>query len=50
MSDDDERWRNMILFKVWATNEEMGIIGMIVLGAIAIAAAAYGVWYLIQWL
>lgn len=50
MSDNEERWKNFALFKIYATDEEIGIIGLIIFGLAVVAVIAYGVWRLIQWL
>ncbi len=50
MSDEEERWRNLALYKIYATDEEMGIAVAILLGIAAICGVVYGIWRLIQWL
>lgn len=45
MSDEEELWRNYALYKVYATDDEMGSIAMVLLGLAAVAAIAFGgVW------
>ena len=50
MSDEEERWRNYALYKVYATDEEMGFIGLVCLGLAVAAAVAYGLVWLFHYL
>jgi hypothetical protein len=43
MSDDDEKLKNLILFKVWATDDEIGEMPSFLVIVIVIALIALGV-------
>jgi len=42
---DDERFKNFLLFKVWATDKEMDEIAPILLGAILAGGIIFAIFY-----
>lgn len=44
--DDDERLRNLVIFKVYATDDEMADAAPIILGVLAVVAIIGGLWLL----